>query len=448
MPGVTPTGFVGRTRAEIQAELEEDWREEFGANVDLSPDSPDGQIIGIVADRIAELWEVGQAVYSAQDPDKAVGQAQDAVCAITGTQRDAAAKSTVDMTVTGTAGTVLPVGREVSVAATGDRFRTTAEATLVAVPARANSTFYALGARYTTGGNVYQCVDDGTSGVGTAPVGTAYDTLYVDGTTVFRFLGAGTAADDVEAESVEADAIAGAARTITVIETPVSGWDGAVNVADAMLGRAREEDDELRAKREAELAAAGGGTPAAITAAVLQVAGVISCKTYANNTASTDSEGRPPHSVEVVVEGGEDADIAAAIAANVSGGIRPYGSESVNVTDSQGLVWAIGFSRPDVLTIYVRVDVEKDPLVFPVDGEDQLVAAIIGDEGSYPIGKDVVSRRIVARCFDVPGVLDVSVAYISETDPPIAATTISVGERARADFDASRITVNLTDGTP
>jgi hypothetical protein len=45
-------------------------------------------------------------------------------------------------------------------------------------------------------------------------------------------------------------------------------------------------------------------------------------------------------------------------------------------------------------------------------------------------------------------VLDVSVAYNSETDPPIAATTISVGERARADFDASRITVNLTDGTP
>ena len=47
MAGVTADGFTAKTALEIKAEIEADWREEFGANVDLSPDSPDGQIIGI-----------------------------------------------------------------------------------------------------------------------------------------------------------------------------------------------------------------------------------------------------------------------------------------------------------------------------------------------------------------------------------------------------------------
>lgn len=52
---------------------------------------------------------------------------------------------------------------------------------------------------------------------------------------------------------------------------------------------------------------------------------------YENRTNETDSEGRPPHSVEAVVDGGSNSDIAEQILATVSAGITTYGSVSVDV---------------------------------------------------------------------------------------------------------------------
>jgi uncharacterized phage protein gp47/JayE len=445
--GVTSAGFNAPTLLEIKAEIEADWREEFGANVDLDPNSPDGQIIGIMADREMAVWEGMQATYAAQDPDAATGAAQDAVCAITGTQRDAAQKSTVTLTLTGDASTVIADGSEVSVLITEDRFVTLADATLVELTARANSTAYLVGDRRSSSGNSYVCVDDGVSGVGTGPTATSED-LLVDGGVVWKFLGVGTAVADVAAEGKTTGPIAGAARTIRTIETPISGWDGVINLLDAEVGNHVETDDALRMKREAELSAAGSSTVPAITAAVLKVDDVTACVTFRNDGATTDSEGRPPHSVEAVVEGGVDAEIAQAIFENLAAGIRAYGTTTVEVTDSQGLPWDIGFSRPDELEIWVRVDVVVDELTFPVDGADQIAEAILDDEVNYPIGKNVVAARIGSRAFTVPGVLDTSIVYIGLADPPIAATTIDVDVRERARFSALRIDVNVTAGTP
>lgn len=444
MSGVTEFGFQGKTALDVKADLEADWREEFGANVDLAPDSPDGQIIGIMTSPLAALWEGLQAVYSAQDPDKAIGQAQDAVCAITGTQRDAASKSTVTLTVTGDDNTVLDAGREVSVDGTEARFVTLAEAEIAVLTAWVTSTAYVAGDRRTNVGNAYLCISAGTSNTG--PETT--DASISDGGVLWRYLGEGEGAADVEAEAAETGTTVALSGTIVTIETPVSGWLGVLNIEDADVGSAVETDDHLRVKRESELAAQGSATVAAITAAVLRVDDVSSALTFKNDTATTDVDGRPPHSVEVVVLGGDDQEIAEAIYASVAGGIQPYGTESANVTDTQGLTWAVGFSRPDTVDIWVRVDVIKDPRVFPVDGEEQLKLAITEDQSVYPIGKDVVSRRIVARCFTVTGVLDVTIAYVGIVNPPVAATTIALGAREIADFSTGRVTVNLTDGVP
>lgn len=446
--GVTPSGFVGKTLLEIKEEIDAAWRAEFGANTDLSPDSPDGQIIGIVSDRFAELWELAQAVYSAQDPDKATGQAQDAVCAITGTIRDPASNSTVTLTCTGTNATILLTGREVSVDGTGDRFATTADATLATATAYATSTVTAEGAFIRTAvPRIYVCTTAGTTaGAGTGPAGTGSD--IIDGTAHFRYVGDGAAYAQVAAQAADTGPVAALAFTINTIETPVSGWSTVLNLTDAVLGEDEEADDALRVKREAELAAAGAGTLPAIRAAVLRVEGVTSCIVFKNDTSAVDADGRPAHSAEAVVEGGADADIAAAIYDNVSAGVEPYGTTVVSVTDSQGLSWDVGFTRPTLLTIWVRVDVIKDPLVFPVDGEDQIIAAIVADEANYPIGKNVTASRVSSRVYQVPGVLDVTLTYIRTSSPPIAATTIAVGPRERADFDSGRITVMLSDGVP
>ncbi len=442
--GLTPAGFVAKTLLELKDEIEAAWQAEFGANVDLDPNSPDGQVIGIFSERLAELWELAQAVYSSQDPDKAVGQALDAVAAITGTLRSAARASTVTLTATGDDGTILLTGREASVAITGDRFATTEDGTLVLVADWVALTPYAVGDRVHNDDRIYQCTDDGVSAASPGPEGES-DSIS-DGTVTWRFLGEGEAAVDIPAEAVEAGPKAAAAGTLTTIETPVSGWTDVNNVEDAVLGEDEEEDDHLRAKREFELAASGAGTLPAIRADVLKVLNVTAAIVFKNDSNVTDADGRPPHSVEAVVEGGDDQDIGEALFANVSAGIEPYGTESVTVTDSQGLEWEVGFSRPETVDIYMDLTVTKDPNVFPVDGEDQVVQAIIDDEVNHPIGKDVKASRIIAQVFKVPGVLDVVV--LVDDSPSPASTSVTIGVRQRADFDTGRIDVTLVDGTP
>lgn len=446
--GVTSAGFNGKTLTDIKPEIEAGFRGEFGANCDLEPNSPDGQLIGIISDLLAELWQLAGAVYAAQDPDKATGQAQDAVCAITGTTRDPAAPSRALLTCTGSDATFLATGREVSVVPTGERFATLADVTTANAGLYANSTAYVVGDFLRTAfPRVYVCITAGTtSGAGTGPAGTAAD--ITDGTAHFRYVGEGPAYAQVEVEAAVDGPTSAVSGTLTQIETPVSGWSSAVNLEDAVLGQNTESNDGLRVKREAELAASGSGTLPAIRAAVLKVPEVTSCVVFQNTGNVTDADGRPPHSVEAVVEGGADAAIAAALFVNVSAGIQPYGTTIVAVTDSQGNPWNVGLSRPSALTLWVRVDVVKDPLVFPVDGSDQIKAAIVGDEPNYPIGKDAVSSRISSRCFQIPGVLDVTLCYIRLISPPVASTTIAAGPRDRMQLDSSRVTVNVVDGVP
>lgn len=444
--GVTPEGYISRTLLDLKTEAEAGWRGEFGANVDLDPNQPDGQIIGIITDRLAELWELGQAVYSCFDPDKVGGQAQDALCAITGTLRDAATHTTVTQTMTGVPTTVLASGREFSVAETGDRFHTTAGAVIGATAAWPSASNVTLGQRVTNDGNVYVCITAGFTTNAGPPTGTGTD--IVDHTAHWRFVGEGTGDIDVAAAAIATGPIVAVAWSATVIETPVSGWQGTANLTDAVPGQNVESNDHLRVKREAELASPGASTAPAIRAAVLQVPGVTSCVVFANQTMAVDVDGRPAKSVEAVVEGGVNADVAAAIFARVAVGIQPYGTTSVTVTDTQGINWTVGFTRPSALNLWVRVDLIVDPLTFPVDGTDQVKAAIVGDEPNLPIGKDGVASRISSRCFGVPGVLDVTLCYIGLANPAIASTTVPAGPRERIQLDTGRVTVNTTNGVP
>lgn len=55
------------------------------------------------------------------------------------------------------------------------------------------------------------------------------------------------------------------------------------------------------------------------------VENIISVNVYENYTDTVDSEGRLPHSIEVIAEGGKDDDIAYGILARRAGGIQTNG---------------------------------------------------------------------------------------------------------------------------
>src|SRR5207253_9361105 len=84
------------------------------------------------AERFEEVWELGEAIHNARNPDAATGASLDEVMALTGAQRLPPERSSVTGTATGTASTLVPQGSVVSVQGTGVRFRTTADATIKA----------------------------------------------------------------------------------------------------------------------------------------------------------------------------------------------------------------------------------------------------------------------------------------------------------------------------
>lgn len=71
--GVIPTGFSRKPLAVILAEIEARLASEFGSGVIQTSQSPLGQLNGLMADIITELWEQAEDVYQSYDPDQAEG---------------------------------------------------------------------------------------------------------------------------------------------------------------------------------------------------------------------------------------------------------------------------------------------------------------------------------------------------------------------------------------
>lgn len=446
--GVTSEGFVGKSQEVIREELNTAAKSSYGSSVGVTDDDFLGRLLAICAEREALIWEQMELVYHALDPDANSGEAQDSVCAISGVIREAAAPSTVTLTLTGTASTSVAANSQASLSTTLERFETLAVATLVAVTAWAGATGYVVGDRVTNSGNVYQCTTAGTSAGSGGPTGEDYDTLETDNTAVWRFVGEGTAAVDAAAQSVNTGPIVAAAGDIDTIETTVSGWTGVRNLLDATLGTDEETAEALRLRREDELATPGTTPRDALRADLLQVNGVTTVKLFINENDTTDADGVPPHATEALIQGGTDQDIWNRLLASKSAGAKTYGTETGTATDSEGNALPMAFSRPTEIDIYCELTLTYDATTYPTDGDDQIKAAIVAFGDAQSTGKDVTSSGVSAQAFGVTGVLDVSLAYINTASPAVAETTIAIGTRELAVFDTSRIVINSSAATP
>jgi uncharacterized phage protein gp47/JayE len=429
--GLTTEGLVIPTVDEVVADINAEVWDAFGTTIDLSPNTPMGQYIGIFAERYVALCELAQAVYSSQDPDAATGDALEAIALLTGTTRAAATPSTATLTLTGTPATVVSAG---SLADTDGNveFATDDDATIATLTAWANTTAYVVGDRRRNASRAYVCI--------TADI--------TDGTVHWRYMGEGTGAIDVAATATATGPQAAISGTVVNIVTPVSGWSSVINLEDAEPGTSEDTDEQLRVRRVDELSLAGTSPVDAIRADLLDVPGVTAVTVFNNPTDDTDADGVTPHSVECLVTGGEDQDIWNALLAAVAGGIQAYGEEEGVAVDENGFEHTVAFTRPEVIDIYVAITVEVDARYFPLDGADQIEAAIVAWGDGREAGVNVRASAVSAQAFGIAGVLGVTVCNIDDAPAPATSTAIPLSTRQKADFDTSRITVTVSEVTP
>ena len=97
--GVLPAGFVPRTFEQLKAELEEILIRSFGPSINLSPQSPQGQLVDNLARFAGEGWEAAQDIYQSFDPRSAVGVNLDIIATIRGQSRRAIGESDEDFRI-------------------------------------------------------------------------------------------------------------------------------------------------------------------------------------------------------------------------------------------------------------------------------------------------------------------------------------------------------------
>lgn len=390
--GIDSTGFTPKPLATIKADLEDGFRGVFGAAITVIAQSVFGQLIGIMSERYADLWQLGLAIYSGAFRESATGIQLDNVGALTGTPRRQASYTKVNLTLTGTPGTIIAAGRIVSIPLTGAKFTN---------------------------------LSGGTIG------------------------GGGTLA--LEFRAVETGPVTAYAGTVTVIDTPQSGWASVTNAADHFsLGAAVETDAAYRLRQELEIRGQGLSTLAAIRSALAAVANVTDVYLFENTTDTTDANGLPPHSFESVVANGTDAAVAQAILDTKPVGIATHGTTTQSATDANGFSVPVKFSRPVLLSVWIKATITVDAALFPTNGSDLIEAAIVAyGDLNYHVGSEVRSSAFLPAIFAAcPGVLESTLPLIGLSDPPTLSTTITVNNRQLADLDTGRITLTIVPTNP
>ena len=385
---VTAEGISAPDYQTILDTLTSYFQQIYGSDAYLEPDSKDGQMVALVALAIHDANNTAITVYNCFSPATGYGAALTSNVKINGIARKGATNSTVDLLLTGTAGTTITNG--------------TVKDT--------NNVIWRLPASVVIG---------------------------VDGTVT------------ATATCSNSGAVAALAGTITIINTPTRGWTSVTNPAAATVGAPAETDAELRI-RQGQSVALPSITPfEGVDGAIANVAGVTRHKLYENDTGATDSNGLPPHSISAIVDGGDVTEIAQTIRGNKGQGTATYGTTSVTVPDTYGNPHVISFSRSTDVPIFVAITLKVFTGYTSQIGE-QIKQAVADYINGLTIGDDILLSRIYspanlgvvsggnARYYDITDLL------IGKSSGSVSASNIDIAYDASASCSTANISITVT----
>jgi uncharacterized phage protein gp47/JayE len=365
------------------------WRSIYGADIDLTAGSLDGQLVAALAQADTDKEQADKQIYLGRSPAGAVGAGLSRLAQLNGISRKSAQFSTVPILITGTAGVIVPID------------------SLIADPNDPTLPSFKTAAPYTIGGG-------------------------------------GTVAG--QAICSEAGPIFVSAGRLTLIQTIIANWTAVTNTSDAAPGRLTETDPVLRARRALSVAMPSQSMLDGLYAALANLDGVDDVVVYENATGSYDAKGHPPHSIHAIVDGGLDADIANAIWVKASMGCTKVGSQALNVIDTQGNPQTMRWDIPVDVNVYITVQLSRAPTTFEADSIKAALVAY-GDETSR-IGQDVPWFDLASPINDLnitggPGLPSVKNLFLGDSASPTVEDDLVVAFNARPRYDAARIVVEV-----
>ncbi len=289
-------GLVVATTDEIASDLSTALKAVYGTDINLLPESPDGQMVGIYSQADSDVLDLLVDIYNMFDVDSAYGISLQRLVSINGMTIRAGTFTTTPVEVTTDRALTLP-GLDQDIVAP------------------------------------YQVQDANT-------VWTLISS--------FSFSGADTQALVFQASSM--GPITPLPNTITIQATPIVGVTGVNNpsVVGAVIGSAEESDVELRIRHAKSFQLAATGPADAVQAAILSLDGVTDAIVISNNTNATVDD-VPAHSIWAIAVGGEASDIAGAIYSKLNPGCGMFGDQTYDVARPNGqlaeMQWDTGLEQ-------------------------------------------------------------------------------------------------------
>lgn len=342
-------GLVTQSLDEIIQDLTQKWQSIYGADINVEQNSPDGQLINILAQEKKDLLDLITSIYNNLDPDRVIGIPQQILYKWNGLFIKAYTYSYVYINVN--------VTSPVNLQGLDDNID------------NADGTGYTV---RDTAGNRWILVNSQSLQTGSY-------------TLNFR--------------AAQLGAIEALPNTINVMETIIAGVASVNNPAtNYITGNQGESSSAFRLRRAQSMAAPSQGFDESLQSQLNGLDTVTQVKVYDNRT-DTEVNGIPAHTVWVVVQGGQPDEIGRVIYNNVPPGIPMKGTQSVVIPKQNGDIQTVYYDIPSAVPLYIRMTI-KNFGTTPLDTDyikEQLA------QSTYNIGETATSAQISTDVGDIIG---------------------------------------------
>lgn len=302
--GITSTGYETTPKATIKTEVQKIFTDALGEDLDLSEETPQGNLINGLTDLLHQIDMHRQSDFYARDLYKAVGTQLDIIGRELGIVRKDSVPTQVLVTLLGAVNYKIPAGTLVNVTTNSTQvFQFTSDVEITSSSIQVTLT--------ATDGSVYEDLQEGQQLQTQEYIPQIYD----------------------------------------------------ITINSIIYGQAAESDYVYRA-RLIDAKSANTDEVEHFTLELENINNVLSAYVEPNNSLNISPSGIPPHAVEIVVLGGSETEIGQVLMANLFATPtyqHPTLSEEISVLDYNDHLQTFYITRPEMRNITVDIHYENKP---------------------------------------------------------------------------------------